>query len=254
LIVYERENNFVMVEQNNHAILSGDLAKNWRDDLFVGMDRKPDVIFAITQHDRAWVGLDETPLWDDAAKAPYSFIDLPSRLKLPHYQVGIDAVERRNKYAAFLCSCHYASFFDESADSAEQAYYRHELERQNRLRPELNVSDEELHIHLNILKFLDRLSIYICINEPGVAKEQEFFWYRDGFPGSEQLLGAHGQRINAYWLDEGRIGLTRFPFASTFTVSVPAKIVSKRDIEQLGIAVAYRQTPVTLRTVELRTM
>lgn len=161
----------------------------------------------------------------------------------------------KTNYTALLCSRHYASFFNESIHSAEQAYYRHELERQNRLLLGVgDISDDEINIHVEILKFFDRLSIYICINEPGTSKESEFPWYRDGFQGSEQIPGTYGNRINAYWLDKNHVGLTVFPFTARFKVSVPTKIVSKRVIEQQGIAVAYKSTPVTIRTVKVGPM
>lgn len=252
LLLYERETDFVLVEQHHHAILSGDLFNNWEYDLLVGKHRQSDVFFAIRHHDHAWIGLDATPLWNDGQNAPYSFIDLPSLLKLPHYQLGIDWVERRNQYAAILCSQHYASFFNHSKGDAEQAYYRYERERQNRLRAEIgDVSDRETNAHLAILQFLDRLSIYICINEPGVSKDREFGWYQDGFEGTEQLPHANGGRIVAQWLHERSIGLTAFPFAQKFEVSVPTKIVDKRAIQKHGIAEAYRVTSSTVRTVEM---
>lgn len=251
LIVYERETDFVMIEQHHHAILSGELAGNWRNDLFMRNHRQ-DVVFAITEHDRAWIALDATPLWNDAKQVPYSFLDLPSRLKLPHYQYGIDAVEHQNKYAALLCSHHYASFFHKSVDVAERQYYHYELHRQNRLRQAFgDVSDDEITIHVEMLKFFDRLSLYICLNEPGVSKENEFPWYRDGFQGSERILGTSGSRVNAHWIDKNRIGLTVFPFTEPFLASVPAKLVSKRLIQQEGVAEAYQSTPQTIRTVEM---
>jgi hypothetical protein len=254
VLIYERENDFVLAEQNNHAILSGDLFSHWREDLFVG-NRRSDMLFAIRNHDRAWMGLDATPLWNDGQNSPYSFIDLPPLLKLPHYQYGIDWVERKNKYAALLCSQHYASFFNHAKEDAEQAYYQYELERQNRLRVEIgDISESENNNHLGILKFFDKLSIYICINEPGVLKDDEFGWYRDGFEGTEQLFNANGGRIVAHWLNEKSVGLSVFPFTQKFEISVPTKIVSKHAIQRYGVAKAYRTTPSTIRTVEIGPM
>ncbi|MFD1675247.1 DUF3891 family protein [Alicyclobacillus fodiniaquatilis] len=255
MLIYERERDFVMVEQNKHAILSGALFSNWSEAYLVGKQRKSDVLFAIEYHDRAWITLDATPLWNDGQDAPYSFIDLPSLLKLPHYQQGVDWVECQNKYAALLCSMHYAAFFNGAKEDDEQAYHRFELERQHRLRVEIgDVSDEESRVHFAILKFLDKLSIYICINEPGVSKAREFAWYRDGFDGTEAFLHANGGGIVAHWLDEKYVGLTQFPFAQKFEVSVPTKIVSKHAIEEQGIARAYRDTVSTIRTVEVGPM
>lgn len=254
MLIYERKNDFVLVEQNNHAILSADLFNQLRGDLF-DENRRSDVLFAIRNHDRAWIGIDATPLWNDEKNAPYSFIDLPSLLKLPHYQYGIDWVERKSKYAALLCSQHYASFFSHAKNEAELEYYQYELERQNRLRVESgNVSDKGNNNHLDVLKFFDKLSIYICINEPGVSKDNEFGWYRDGFEGTDQLFDVNGGKIVAHWLNEKSVGLTVFPFKQKFEISVPTKSVSKHIIQEQGLAKAYRTTPLTIRTVEIGPM
>ncbi|MCI0182407.1 MAG: DUF3891 family protein [Acidibacillus sp.] len=252
MIVYEREHDFVMVDQHHHALLSGQLAQYWREDLFNGESHREDVIYAIAQHDRAWITLDEIPLWNDRSKAPFSFIDFPSPLKLLHYQRGVDEVEGQNKYAALLCSCHYSSFFYEPMSSDEREYKQLESNRQNRLFSEIKfISDDECSQHLRMLKFLDNLSIYICINEPGISKKEEFKWYTDGFNGSEQLPTAAGNKIIAYWLNDHSIGLTMSPFKEHTRVSVPTKIVTKKSIHQYGVAKAYSHTKTTIRTVEV---
>lgn len=254
MLVYKRENDFVLVEQHDHAILSGDLFSHLRDDVVTGNFRS-DVFFAVRNHDRAWIGIDATPIWNDGQDSPYSFIDLPSLLKLPHYQYGIDWVECKNKYAALLCSQHYASFFSHTKDDAELEYYQYELDRQNRLLVKIgDVSENENNNHLDILKFFDRLSVYICMNEPGVSKDNEFSWYRDGFAGTEQLFNANGDKIIAHWLNEKSVGLNVFPFTHKFEISVPIKAVSKRAIQEHGIAKAYRTSPSTIRTVEVGSM
>jgi hypothetical protein len=252
VIVYERDHDFVMVEQHHHALLSGVFAEHWRDEFFVGIQRKSDIVFGVAQHDRAWIGLDTTPLWNDAIKAPYSFIDFPSHLKLPYYQHGIDSVEQENRYAALLCSRHYASFFAESSNPDEQAYFRYELERQKRLRVEFDdVSDYEIGLHVEMLKFLDRLSIYVCINEPGVSKEDEFVGYREGFVNSERFPFTFGKRIVANWLDNRRVGLNVFPFTEEFEASIAIRIVNKEKIHKYGVAEAYQNTPPTVRMIRI---
>jgi hypothetical protein len=255
MLVYERAEDFVFVEQDLHARLSGDLGAHWREELFSGVDRLHDVLFAVANHDHAWVSLDSRPLWNDGAREPYSFVSLPALLKIPAYQSGIDWTESRSKYAALLCSQHYVSFFVDAGDEGARGYYELERTRQNRLLAELGLDpghapDTEFHFRLQ--QFLDKLSLYICLNEPGVAKEGEFSWYREGFAHTDSLPLAGGRPINALWLDPYLIGLTAFPFAAPFEVSVPTRVVSKREISHHGTAEAYRQTPITMRTVELR--
>ena len=251
MIVYERRNDFVMFEQHRHGMLSGDLAQHCQDS-FLGTARYiPELQTAISQHDLAWVGLDAIPLWNDAKYSPFSFIDLPSSLKIPHYEKGMDAVERQSKYACLLCSLHYASFFHGSNGEAERVYFQLERNRQRRLQDDLGVPAKDIAVQLQILKFFDSLSLYICLNEPGTPKESEFPWYREGFPNSEKLPLTQGHRIHAHWQNEAQIGLTFFPFMGKFEVSVPLKVVEKQSIREHGIAKAYEHTVWNHRTVEL---
>jgi len=252
MIVRERTNDFVMIEQHHHALLSGQFARQWGDDFFEGFSKKADVLWAVSEHDRAWIDLDAYPLWNDAVNAPFSFIDLPSALKLPHYKQGIDYLERENAYAAFLCSMHYASFFAESTNPAELVYRSFELDRQQRLRNQLpDVTVKEWNFHFSMLKFLDQLSLYVCFNEPGVAKEDEISMYRDGFVKSEHFSFASGKSVVAYWMDKRRIGLTAFPFKGEFEVSVSLRIVNKSVIQQHGLAEAYKKASPLERTVQI---
>jgi len=254
LIINERESEFVMIEQHNHAVLSGDLFSYLQEELFTGKELKQDILFATQYHDCAWIGLDTDPLWDDKNNSPYSFIHLPSSLKLPHYRYGIDWIEQRNKYAALLCSRHYSSFFSNSKSEEEIKYLQFEKTRQERLCLELGIAIEDSNIHFEILKFLDNLSIYICMNEPGVPKSDEFPWYQNGFEGTEFFSVEKNTRIVAYWLNEGYIGLTPFPFTRAFEVTVPTKIVSKCDIKEKGIIEAYKVVPSVLRTFKIGPM
>ena len=62
LVIYEREHDWVMIPQHHHGLLSGDIARHWNDTYLDGTDLWNEVIFAIAQHDRAWIDLDELPV------------------------------------------------------------------------------------------------------------------------------------------------------------------------------------------------
>lgn len=122
---------------------------------FLGEEWKEDVLYSIKEHDRAWIDLDHTPLWNDELQRPYSFIDYPSLIKLTYYRQGIDKVGRQSPYAGLLCSLHFASFYE---------------------------AQKNVQFHFKLLQQCDHLSIYLCMQEPGINKAQEISWYRNGFP------------------------------------------------------------------------
>ncbi|SFJ86080.1 Protein of unknown function [Paenibacillus sp. UNC496MF] len=244
MIIRETEQAYVMTHQHEHARLSGDIAKRFHAHLFLGEERREDALHAVYEHDRAWINMDDTPIWNDGSGAPYSFMDYPLRPKLLCYRDGIDETERGNAYAALLCSLHYANF--EAIRTSDQpemmAFRQHELERQARIRAALAPLEEAtVQRHLRILRLCDGLSLYVCLNEPGADKAREHPWYRAGF---DTPLVA-GEQYVAHWASPREIGVAPSLFAETFTASVRQKQVPKTLIAELGLHAAFDRTAWT---------
>ncbi len=252
MIVYEREHDFVMIRQYDHSNLSADICSRWEKTHFPGMNHWEDIIFGIHEHDRSWIDLDDTPLLNDAKQSPYSFIDMPLKLKIPFYKKGVDEIEVENANAALLCSLHFASFFDGSAEPSAKLFFEEEKERQEKLKQLLQIESvdqlAELMFHLHLLQFGDDISLYICLQEPGVSKEDEISWFREGFP---QDLTLSGEKIVAHWLDREHISLEPFPLESETKVSIKIKEVKKYDIREKGLSTAYHEAGWSERHVTL---
>lgn len=253
LVIYEREHDWVMVPQHHHGLLSGDIAQHWNSAFINGTDHWSDVIFAITQHDRAWIDLDETPFWNDRYKCPYSFIDFPLMPKLNFYKKGIDEVENQSPYAGLLCSLHYHSFLIGAKDPAAIEFLRSEKARQHHLMEQLNLYETDkqdlLKIHFLMVQFCDDLSLYLCLQEPGTPKEEEFPWFKNGF---RQIFPfTNGKNIMANWLDSKQVSLTPSPLALPAEVSIQIKEVKKTNINQWGIAKAYKNADWEMRAFTL---
>jgi hypothetical protein len=253
LVIYEREHDWVMIPQHHHGLLSGDIARHWNSAYITGTERWSGVIFAIAQHDRAWIDLDETPFWNDRAKEPYSFIEFPLILKLTFYKKGIDEVEKQSPYAGLLCSLHYNSFLVGDKEPAAIEFSRQEKARQHRLMEQLNLfeahKEDLLKIHFLMVQFCDDLSLYLCMQEPGTPKADEFPWFKDGF--REIFSFTDGLKIIAEWLDSKQVSLRPFPLASPAVVSIKIKEVKKANISLWGIAKAYSDTEWKERTFTL---
>src|SRR5690625_5024251 len=98
MIVREHQDKFIMIEQDFHAYISGEMIANWKDSLFKGEHFKKSVEYAIYHHDLGWKMIDKQPFWDDEKEAPYSFISFPILPKLIFYKYGIDMVEDVDPY------------------------------------------------------------------------------------------------------------------------------------------------------------
>ncbi|WP_028547749.1 DUF3891 family protein [Paenibacillus sp. UNC451MF] len=243
MIIRETEQEFVMTTQHDHAGLSAHIAAQFCDDIFLGDVYIPDVLQAITEHDRAWIRLDHTPIWNDQDHVPFSFSDYPMLPKLVLYKLGIDEVEQMSEYAAFLCSKHYASFqqLQHSSHPDCIAFCSGEARRQARIQEKLKFPKEMIERHFQLLQLCDDISLYVGLNNPGSTKDKEHPWFRDGFTLSEPLLPDGSRRLIAEWLNEKEIRMTPFPFKHDFKTTVPIKCVSKEAIRSLGMNRAYEQ-------------
>lgn len=253
MIVYEQPNAFVMVRQHDHAHLSGWTADHWDLSHFKGSERLHDVLYAVYQHDRSWISLDEMPLWNDKDHMPYSFSDFPLIPKLRFYTMGLDETEKENPYAALLCSMHYASFFEGTIQPDSHKFLLNERNRQEKLREQCSIQCDEqkevLQYHFHLLQFCDDVSLYVCLNEPGVSKAEEHPWYRKGFRNSEVFSNEKQQQIIAHWVDAQHIIFSPFPFREPFHAQVQTKVVLKELVKSVGIAQAYDDTHWSEREV-----
>lgn len=249
MICREHDAAIVMVKQHDHGILSGELAAMFKEEHVPEDGRREEVLWAVTHHDRGWIDLDETPFWNDADQAPYSFIDFPLVPKLTFYKRGLDEIEARTPYGALLCSLHFERLINISGlDSAELILYQtHEEERRARIHRELEVSkpigEGELYYDARLLQFCDDLSLYMGLNEPGSPKSEEHPWWKEGFSGSEDFSFTSGRTITAEWKDKSTLVLDPFPFKKTLQVTFMLRRVQKSQIAQKGIVHAYNHTP-----------
>lgn len=238
MILRETSSSLVLINQHDHAQLAAQLAAHWNPAYVRGHSRWPEVLHAIAQHDRGWIYLDQQLIWDDAGHKPCSFTDYPLRPKLAQYIRGIDEVAQTNAYGALLCSLHYTSFPDLETTAAGRAFKRSETERQQLLQETLQLytpsAQQDLQFHLHLLKFCDGLSIYLCINEPGMAKAQEHPWYRSGIPYSSGFDFVQGHNIQASWHGTSKVQVSPYPFERALILTIPFRLLRKDHIRQLG--------------------
>jgi len=240
MIIRETEQYFVMTTQHEHGLFSYKAASHFSSHLFLEHYLISDVLTAIKEHDRGWIRLDDTPIWNDELAAPYSFGEYPLLPKLVMYEKGIDEIEQINKYGALICSMHFSSFkpLRQSKQSECIDFIRTETERQERIKAALSYPDEGIvRRHFKLLQLSDEISLYVCFNHPGVDKANEHPWYKEGF---ETMID--GQKIHAHWVSSHEIAISPFIFEQQFTATIQSKHVDKHLINQIGINAAYKQT------------
>ncbi|OAB48150.1 DUF3891 family protein [Paenibacillus antarcticus] len=251
MICRERKDDWVMFDQHKHGLLAGKFAEALHSARFRISKRWKEALYAVKDHDRGWIYLDDNPFWNDTQDTPYTFMDFPVAVKLTFYSKGLDEIQVNSPYAALLCSLHFERLLVQAnfEHPILTKYMEQEQKRRKHIQLELDLIDftnnSELNYDLHVLKFCDDLSLYLCLNEPGVDKEHEFPWWRDGFAVSEYFDCTEGEIIQAYWKNPTTVELSPFPFDSAFSVELTCRIVSKRDIVKMGITEAYYKTEET---------
>ena len=221
MIVRERADSFVLVEQHEHALVSGEFARRWAEEpVPVGP-----TLYAVENHDVGWREPDGEVLWNEATGRPHSFVDYPLGPKLEAWRRGIERVEARDAYAGCLCSLHYARFLDGSGNPIEVEFREREAARQARIREEMSPADlENLERNFRFLRLCDGLSLYLFLYGPG----------EPGYPPpTPDGFEFDGQRFELVWEDREHVRLEPFALTGPFDVSVPYREVGK-DRGHLG--------------------
>ena len=222
MIVREKDDSYMLIRQHDHALASGEFAKHWA--------RKPrpfkSTLYAIAHHDVAWQGPDARVRWNEETGRPYSFLDYPPEPKVRAYTEGLDRLEKRDPYAACLCSMHYETLVRRLGRSeAEERFADAESWRQARLRAEMSAEElENLEYNLRLLRLCDGLSLFVCLNEPGADD------YPPPYPGGFELSG---ERFRPVWEDRRTLRLDPNPFSEAFGLTIPYLVVGK-DRQTLG--------------------
>lgn len=251
MIVYELANSFCMITQTDHAHLSGQLFDKLDKHLIPNIDDES-LRKAVYEHDRGWLTLDDTPVWNDQQKRPYSFLDFPLAIKLLGYQDGISQIEKEDPYAGLLCSMHYTDVVKYAEHDLITRFVKQEEQRQQRIQSQLpQTKDTHLIIHFHVLQFLDRLSLFLCFREKGISQLREFPWYDQGF-GSSNHFTPNRERIQAVWTDSYQLKIFPFLFIEDIEVQVRTKYVQKSHIQQAGLAQAYQDTRFLDKTITIK--
>lgn len=239
MIIRTNEEEIILIRQHDHGLLAGEFAKKFRKDFFEETAYLNECVDAVDQHDKGWIGLDKTPIWNDAKNVPYSFMDCPSSLRFVFYSIGLNEIENSNPYGAMLCSKHFTSFPLNPKDPEMVSFYKQELDRQKKFLKTLTKERYTMFDkHYKLLKFCDELSLYACMNEPGVTKEEEIDLFKKGFEGTEIFNTVTDKSFTAEWIDKEKIRITPFPFESEFKTHVRYKSIPKNIIEEIGIVKA----------------
>lgn len=239
MIIRQTVRDIECIKQHDHAYISGEVAKHWLEPV------QSEVYVAVLEHDRAWIPLDQIIKYDADRGLPHDFISYPLENKLTAYTRGLDEVQEKSLYAALLCSKHYCSFFSGSiTEKTEvQEFLEQEQKRQQEICESVEINAKQLAEDFKLLQFCDDLSLYVCMNNPGITKSEEVSWFKNGFP---QSFSFAPNGIQAKWVDDKQVSLDPFPFVEPLTISfsvysLPMSLLEEQD-EQIQLDQLQKKT------------
>lgn len=246
MIVREHEESYTMIQQDHHARAAGEIMRNWKPENYLGPQLRESVEYAIDYHDYGWKEFDKQPFMDDKTNVPYNFFTFPNLPKIILYKHGIDEVAKADPYAALLCSEHYKRFLLNNTSDEAQAFVKYEEMRQQEIiqKDIISFSESLFLFHYGLLQLGDNISLYLCMNDPGVPKDQEHHFFRKGIPVAHALHAYMNPHINLRWKDERTVEMDDFPFSgSEILLTLRQKTVSKSDIASKGLIESYEASP-----------
>jgi hypothetical protein len=111
MLVSRRDDRILLIEQNEHGRVAGEICARWGNARFPRPPRHPSALIAAASHDDGWREADAAPLFNSAAARPLHFLEIEMAEHVPLYRRGVERVCRRDQYAGLLVSMHWTGLY-----------------------------------------------------------------------------------------------------------------------------------------------
>ncbi len=248
MIRQQRDEDFVLITQDDHAHLAGRLAGHLGNADFAPPDPRDATLLGISLHDSGWPLHDEVPTLDRKG-LPLHVLESPMSIATRVWAASAERAAAADLYAGLLVSLHVMNLsaiaYRNDAAPHERMERRHDLfllnqfqqdqiELQETLRRRLGLrtdlplrlglakggadaQEDRLAFNYNWLKLMDRLSLEACCGKPL-------------FPTIDGVFPRPGGEPVEFRLDHPRAGhlvLTPWPF----------------DVESIELSIRGRRLP-----------
>jgi hypothetical protein len=185
MLVSGRDGRLLLIEQNEHGRVAGEICIHWGNERFARPARGDSLRVAAAMHDDGWREADGEPLFNEDHGRPLHFLEIEMFEHVPLYRRGMERVSQLDPYAGLLVSMHWTGLYrgrwglqsggvfrsagtGEAAQLQDQTVTEQELEwleRKRDLMLEEPRSDFEIGLWHNydLLQAFDLLSLYVCV-------------------------------------------------------------------------------------------
>src|SRR5205823_9167662 len=105
MIRREMGSSFLLIAQDDHARLSGELARHYGNRFFAKAEPFEETIRAVALHDCGWPLHDDRPTLNKDG-LPLDVFETPLDIAIYVWQAGVEAVANENVYTQLLVSLH----------------------------------------------------------------------------------------------------------------------------------------------------
>lgn len=171
----EDRDGLIIISQPAHAWLSGQMARHWGNEDFAPLSEE--TCLAAELHDIGFLQWEQAPTLNPATGLPHSFLDLPTKLHLEIWTMGIQQMTSIGRYPALLVSLHFAGLARKHspAEAEGAALTRTFLQAQDEIQTTLLASlrndfhyatassQEIVQRNQQLVSLLDWLSLLLCM-------------------------------------------------------------------------------------------
>lgn len=173
MIRREVENGFLLITQDDHAALAGEIMEHWGNKVFTAPEPRDELLYAVTTHDCGWREWDAEPKIYTESGHPANFMEMSTEDQSRIWEHCYKAADENHSYAASLIALHFARFnqrtLDKDPGDKNALRFKSELQMfiKDKLGIELNgysLDDvpREIKVNLKLLQIGDIISLTLC--------------------------------------------------------------------------------------------
>lgn len=244
----------LVITQRDHALLAGELADAWGNELAWRPEPWEDLVTAARRHDDGWVDWDENPTLNDYG-LPHDFITLATPERVIVYRRGVEIVGNETPHAQLLVSMHLVGLFlgrlqpeapklIDSLSGEDRKLVDKFIAEQDvwGKEPPDGMKAQDLLAQYRLLQVFDLMSLVLCLTPAGGSAGNTLGFVPLTAPGTNVVT-------MEMKLDEGRVTLDPYPLASEkVEVAISGRVLSSEPFDDLE---NYRRALANARTEEL---
>ncbi|MED3562915.1 DUF3891 family protein [Bacillus xiapuensis] len=232
-----------IVNQYDHSIQAGEVARHWGNDQFEKPDYFESLCLAVEKHDIGWVESDTKILFNPETRQPVPFLSVNLLQHVDFYGKGYEKVKEEDPYAGLLVGMHWMGLYtsrfgydpsftfkipaelapqiDEKIITMQKEWVDLKMKLWKKSGPRSQF-ENNLWRNYEIVQFMDRLSQYVSMHKPDTTNTLVMGPVR-------QTLESKGTMITVQGQGNGTVTVDPFPFNSEVETTVVLRKIP--DIE-----------------------